>query len=64
VAGQRAPARPHRGETPSAQGTPAIVVASRGGSYAPGTPREDYEFVQNYLEAVLKNTLGPDLDFI
>ncbi|MFJ1536490.1 FMN-dependent NADH-azoreductase [Streptomyces mirabilis] len=52
------------GETPSAQGTPAIVVASRGGSYAPGTPREDYEFVQNYLEAVLKHTLGLDLDFI
>ncbi|MFC9635488.1 FMN-dependent NADH-azoreductase [Streptomyces mirabilis] len=52
------------GETPSAQGTPVIVVASRGGSYAPGTPREDYEFVQNYLEAVLKNTLGLDLDFI
>ncbi|SFG58277.1 FMN-dependent NADH-azoreductase [Streptomyces mirabilis] len=52
------------GETPSAQGTPVIVVASRGGSYAPGTPRADYEFVQNYLEAVLKNTLGLDLDFI
>ncbi|MEU2866556.1 FMN-dependent NADH-azoreductase [Streptomyces mirabilis] len=52
------------GETPSAQGTPVIVVASRGGPYAPGTPREDYEFVQNYLEAVLKNTLGLDLDFI
>jgi FMN-dependent NADH-azoreductase len=30
--------------------TPVTVVASRGGSYAPGTPREDYEFVQNYLE--------------
>ncbi|MER5805544.1 FMN-dependent NADH-azoreductase [Streptomyces sp. NPDC059340] len=52
------------GETPSAQGTPVIVVASRGGSYAAGTPREDYEFVQNYLEAVLKHTLGLDLDFI
>ncbi|MFE2609510.1 FMN-dependent NADH-azoreductase [Streptomyces mirabilis] len=52
------------GETPSAQGTPVIVVASRGGSYAPGTPREDYEFVQNYLEAVLNHTLGLDLDFI
>ena len=52
------------GETPSAQGTPVVVVASRGGSYAAGTPREDYEFVQNYLEAVLKNTLGLDLDFI
>ncbi|MFF7928466.1 FMN-dependent NADH-azoreductase [Streptomyces mirabilis] len=52
------------GETPSAQGTPVVVVASRGGSYAAGTPREDYEFVQNYLEAVLKHTLGLDLDFI
>lgn len=52
------------GDTPSAQGTPVIVVASRGGSYAPGTPREGYEFVQNYLQAVLEGTLGLDLDFI
>ncbi|MEV0400392.1 NAD(P)H-dependent oxidoreductase [Actinoallomurus sp. NPDC050550] len=52
------------GESPSAQGTPAVVVASRGGSYAPGTPREGYEFVQNYLEVVLRDTLGLDLDFI
>jgi FMN-dependent NADH-azoreductase len=52
------------GPTPSAQGTPAVVVASRGGSYAPGTPREGYEFVQNYLKAVLQSTLGLDLDFI
>jgi FMN-dependent NADH-azoreductase len=41
-----------------------VVVASRGGSYAPGTPREGYDFVQNYLEAVLKGTLGLDLHFI
>ncbi|MEV6176825.1 FMN-dependent NADH-azoreductase [Streptomyces sp. NPDC052016] len=52
------------GETPSAQGTPTVVVASRGGSYAPGTPREGFEFVQTYLEAVLKDTLGLDLAFI
>lgn len=52
------------GETPSAQGTPVVVVASRGGSYAPGTPRQGYEFVQNYLEAVLYGTLGLDVDFI
>ncbi|MBA2951810.1 FMN-dependent NADH-azoreductase [Streptomyces himalayensis] len=52
------------GENPSAQGTPVTVIASRGGSYAPGTPREGFEFVQNYLEAVLKRTLGLDLDFI
>ncbi|MFE9622803.1 FMN-dependent NADH-azoreductase [Streptomyces sp. NPDC006527] len=52
------------GEAPSAQGTPTVVVASRGGSYAPGTPREGFEFVQTYLEAVLKDTLGLDLTFI
>ncbi|BCJ27349.1 FMN-dependent NADH-azoreductase [Actinocatenispora sera] len=52
------------GEHPSAQGTPAVVVASRGGSYAPGTPREGFEYVQNYLEAVLKGALGLAVDFI
>lgn len=52
------------GETPSAEGTPVVVVASRGGSYAPGTPREGFEFVQNYLKAVLEGTLGLDLHFI
>ncbi|TXS50197.1 FMN-dependent NADH-azoreductase [Streptomyces sp. uw30] len=52
------------GANPSAKGTPVIVVASRGGSYAPGTPREGFEFVRNYLQAVLRDTLGLDLDFI
>ncbi|MFF7751701.1 FMN-dependent NADH-azoreductase [Streptomyces sp. NPDC007971] len=52
------------GETPSAKGTPVTVVASRGGSYAPGTPRESYEYVQNYLTAVLADGLALDLDFI
>ncbi|MFF5898178.1 FMN-dependent NADH-azoreductase [Streptomyces argenteolus] len=45
-------------------GTPVTVVASRGGSYAPGTPREDFEFVQNYLEKVLTGMLGVEVDFI
>ncbi|MGI5142224.1 MULTISPECIES: FMN-dependent NADH-azoreductase [unclassified Streptomyces] len=52
------------GETPSAKGTPVTVVASRGGAYGPGTPREDYEYVQNYLRAVLADALALDLDFI
>lgn len=46
------------------KGTPVTVVASRGGSYAPGTPREPFEYVQNYLEAVLRDTLGFELEFI
>lgn len=52
------------GENPSAKGTPVTVVASRGGSYAPGTPRESFEFVQNYLAAVLGSALALDVDFI
>ncbi|MCL3999266.1 NAD(P)H-dependent oxidoreductase, partial [Streptomyces lavenduligriseus] len=52
------------GETQSAKGTPVTVVASRGGSYAPGTPREGFEYVQNYLNAALGTGLGLDVDFI
>ncbi|REK88552.1 FMN-dependent NADH-azoreductase [Streptomyces inhibens] len=52
------------GEQPSAKGTPVTVIASRGGSYAPGTPREPFEYVQNYLEAVLNGGMGLDVDFI
>ncbi|GGN66008.1 FMN-dependent NADH-azoreductase [Streptomyces albiflavescens] len=51
-------------EESKAKGTPVTVVASRGGSYAPGTPREGYEYVQNYLEAILRDMLALDPDFI
>lgn len=45
-------------------GTPAVVVASRGG-YGPGTPRESHEFVTTYLEKVLgSGGLGLDVTFI
>ncbi|MFH9858625.1 FMN-dependent NADH-azoreductase [Streptomyces sp. NPDC017202] len=46
------------------KGLPIVVVASRGGSYAPGTPREGYEYVQNYLRAVLADMVGAEVDFI
>ncbi|OWA13902.1 FMN-dependent NADH-azoreductase [Streptomyces sp. CS113] len=52
------------GDAPSLKGTPVTVVASRGGSYAPGTPKEPYEYVQNYLTAVLGDILALDVDFI
>ncbi|MER7847640.1 NAD(P)H-dependent oxidoreductase [Kitasatospora sp. NPDC096077] len=52
------------GEAPSAKGTPVTVVASRGGSYAPGAPREPFEFVTTYLEKVLGGGLGLEVDFI
>ncbi|MGA5817012.1 FMN-dependent NADH-azoreductase [Kitasatospora sp. NPDC094028] len=52
------------GEAPTAKGTPVTVVAPRGGSYAPGAPREPYEFVTTYLEKVLTGMLGLEVDFI
>jgi FMN-dependent NADH-azoreductase len=52
------------GSSQSAKGTPTIVVASRGGSFAPGTPREGWDFVQSYLEKVLGELLGLDVEFI
>jgi FMN-dependent NADH-azoreductase len=52
------------GESPSAAGTPTVVVASRGGSYAPGAQRESFEFVQNYLEKALNGLLGLEVEFI
>ncbi|MFD7662489.1 FMN-dependent NADH-azoreductase [Streptomyces sp. NPDC059788] len=52
------------GEGASLKGKPVTVVASRGGAYGPGTPREGFDYVQNYLEAVLGTLLGMDVDFI
>lgn len=46
------------------KGTPVTVIASRGGAYGPGTPREGFEYVQTYLRAVFTDTLGTELEFI
>lgn len=52
-------------DAPSAAGKPTTVVASRGGGYGPGTPRESFEFVQNYLGKVLgEGGFGLDVEFI
>lgn len=50
--------------TQSLAGKPVVIVASRGGSYEPGTPREGMEFVKNYLAGVLSALLGVDPEFI
>ncbi|MEV3872697.1 NAD(P)H-dependent oxidoreductase [Streptomyces sp. NPDC049906] len=52
------------GPESSLKGKHVTVVASRGGSYAPGTPREEFEYVQNYLGAVLTEMLSLEVDFI
>lgn len=52
-------------DAPSAAGKPATVVASRGGGYGPGTPRESFEFVRNYLGKVLgEGGFGLNVEFI
>ncbi|NSC22764.1 FMN-dependent NADH-azoreductase [Streptomyces albus subsp. chlorinus] len=51
--------------TTTLAGKPATVVASRGGGYGPGTPRESFEFVLTYLEKILgKDGFGLDVEFI
>ena len=50
--------------TQSLAGKPVVIVASRGGSYEPGTPREGMEFVKNYLAGALSAHLGITPEFV
>ncbi|MFD0318729.1 FMN-dependent NADH-azoreductase [Streptomyces flavalbus] len=52
------------GEAPSAKGTPVTVVASRGGSYGPGTPKEGNDYVRNYLHVILADAMAMEVEFI
>ncbi|MGX2996021.1 FMN-dependent NADH-azoreductase [Streptomyces sp. JNUCC 64] len=52
------------GGSSTLKGKHVTVVASRGGSYAPGTPREGFEYVQNYLGDLLSDMLSLEVDFI
>ncbi|WP_035799426.1 FMN-dependent NADH-azoreductase [Kitasatospora mediocidica] len=52
------------GVTPSAAGTPVTVVASRGGSYAEGSPRESFEFATTYVEKTLTELLGLKVNLV
>ncbi|MFD8367798.1 FMN-dependent NADH-azoreductase [Streptomyces hygroscopicus] len=52
------------GEQTTVSGTPTVVVASRGGGYGPGTPRESFEFVTNFLQKALGEALGLDVEFV
>jgi FMN-dependent NADH-azoreductase len=45
-------------------GRPATVVASYGGGYFPGSPREEWNHVQPFLETVLVKALGLDVRFV
>lgn len=45
-------------------GRPAVVIASRGGGYGPGTPREGWDHVIPYLTTALGGALALDVEFV
>lgn len=46
-------------------GKQVVIVTARGGSYAPGTPREGWDYQEPYLRAVLTSVgLSDNLSFV
>ncbi|MGW0995248.1 FMN-dependent NADH-azoreductase [Streptomyces sp. NPDC002520] len=52
------------GETSTVSGKKVVVVASRGGAYGPGTPREGMDFVTPYLQGLLTGLMQMDVHVI
>ena len=45
-------------------GTRVIIVTGRGGAYGPGTPREQFDFQEPYLRAILGLVGLTDISFV
>lgn len=45
-------------------GTPTVLVTTRGGAYGPGTPREGWDHNTAYLNQILVESWGADLTVI
>lgn len=45
-------------------GVPAVLVITRGGSYAPGSPREGWDFATGYLTKILGDLWGAHLTVV
>ena len=45
-------------------GTPVVLLATRGGAYGPGTPKEGWDHSIDYLRRVLADVWGADLTVI
>jgi FMN-dependent NADH-azoreductase len=45
-------------------GTPVVLVTTRGGSYAPGTPREGWDHNIEYLRRILVDVWGAELTVV
>lgn len=46
------------------EGTPVVLITTRGGSYAPGTPREGWDHNTDYLRRILVDVWGADLTVV
>jgi len=46
------------------EGTPTVLVTTRGGAYGPGTPREGWDHNTDYLHRILVDIWGADLTVI
>jgi FMN-dependent NADH-azoreductase len=45
-------------------GTPTVLVTTRGGAYGPGTPREGWDHNTDYLRRILVDKWGADLTVV
>lgn len=50
--------------TETVKGKPAFLVIARGGGYGEGTPREGWDHATAYLQRILVDVWGLDLDII
>ncbi|RYU09263.1 FMN-dependent NADH-azoreductase [Nocardioides iriomotensis] len=46
------------------EGTPVVLVTTRGGAYGPGTPRDGWDHNTDYLRRVLADIWGADLTVV
>jgi FMN-dependent NADH-azoreductase len=46
------------------EGTPVVLVTTRGGAYGPGTPREGWDHSTSYLRRILADVWGAELTVI
>ena len=46
------------------EGTPTVLVVTRGGAYGPGTPREGWDHNINYLRQILVQSWGAELTVV
>ena len=46
------------------EGTPVVLVTTRGGAYGPGTPREGWDHSTDFLRRVLADVWGADLTLV